>query len=363
MRIRVHINFSGYTGNALDTTEFPEVVRISALEMFTEKNAPGNKGFQLSPSKDVILSPLDGTHKFYPSEGYRGVLTRAYSASDCTFTTPPRLKFLARGQNLHSIYVTFDRACEEYARRLKVTVGSASEVFTNEQVSMQIPLSQLQTTGTDSLSISLEILEWSRPHACAKITQVSLEYNVVLTGSSLLSASWSEHTLNSQATVSPGLVEQFADISIYDRDNQIHKAHDNNLLRSNTAVVLEVVDDDDEIVDTFNYGAADWDVKNDSTIVNLSCRDLSNTFNKITVQSLSIATRTIHDFVSLLFSYAPSVAWRYDSSTTEQYCKGIKIPNSWLKERKLNELLNCVCSAALLRIYWSKSEFVVMRCW
>ena len=102
----------------------PEQANVSNIDKLSDLTPfKGYKGFQLSSGEvGMPISRLDGSYNFFPAEGYRGLLTRAVSSADGTFTTPPEVHIHLRGQKTPNFLIVFDRLCNEYATELEVEI-------------------------------------------------------------------------------------------------------------------------------------------------------------------------------------------------------------------------------------------------
>ena len=241
-----------------------------------------------------------------------------------------------------------------------MTINGESKIITNNNLNLAIDLSFYKVLAKE-YNITLKLLSWSKGNASAKITKVSSEYNLVLDSTLIQSVSCSEHATNSQLTLDTGIVEQYADLRVYDRYHSLNLANNDELLNSVSQVKIDILDDEGTLLITNTYIATDWDFK-DGNIIDIRCADPSERFGQIETNSITVGDRTAHDYLVLAFSYVDNYSWRYIDNSVKSYCEQIKMPKSWARRHKLSELLQYICTLACLRIYWSNNEFVVMRC-
>lgn len=366
MRVRVVINFDDGTGAVFkeQSDSWPEQINIQAenedvIYTLHDQGSNGFKGFQLNST------PLNGSYKFYSPEGYPGVITKQASDVYGKFDPLIEINFVVTTDIPRIIWIGFDPACGEYATKFSIVqkaMGWQINVEDNDASVVGVPMGPLAIpTGT---ALTLQIHEWSRANASAKVVRISPYYKDTYTGKDLLDFLCSENLLDSNMTIQPGICEQYADISVYDRNNTLHACAYRDMLSEDHKVSIYAHDDStqlDHILGT--YYISDWDINGSSTEVGISSIDISYIFDKINVPAVPIKDRTVDDMLTLFFGYAQDVNWRYFDDETAEYCKSISTPNSWFRAGTLRELLSKICTLGMLRIYWSVSKFIVARCW
>lgn len=365
MRVYVHLKFDTGTSGTIVEDSIPELVNVSSAEnMYTEASR-GQKGFQLSDKHNEVVCSLDGTYSMYSSKGYQGIITRVLSNSRGYFPaeSTPAIELTLSSYNLKKLYVGFDQACHEYATEISLKNNTTGEVRTvhNDKTVMQLDVSN--NTNSLSSSITISITKWSRAYASAKISYIVLEYASTFTGNTLKELVCSENTFNSQAYVCPGIVEQYANIKVYDRYQYLHSLAEEESLLEGALVKIAVVDENDEERSLGSFVVDAYVISAVSSEVQINCKDPSETFSTIYVENLPVKDRSVDDMLTLAFKYASSYTWKYVDAETAQYCKKIKTPNSWFESGTLQDLFNKICNLGMLRIYWYDNSFVVARCW
>ena len=364
MRVQVHINFGEMTLGKATEGSYPELINVSDTDDVFNTPSMGYKGFQLSPDKHTKVSTLDGTFGLYPKKGYSGVITRKISDANGVFDTPPVIEFFLFGFSFDNLYIIFDQASNEYARLFTLSIDGTDYIINNTSPFCTLDLKNYIFPNITSLhTVAIRITRWSRAFASAKVTYISCAYAEVFPSNSIDNLSCSENALNSQTIVQPGIVEQYADISLYDRYGRLHIAAKEDKLLTNADVRIIAIAEDDtqEVLGT--YKVSNWDIETDDSIVQLSATDPSVNFDKIRVEDVPVKYRTVHDMLTLLFGYIDGYSWRYDDYTTQLYCQEITTPNHWFKSDYLDKMFQKVCTLGMLRIYWYNDTFIVMRCW
>lgn len=367
MRLRVYIKFNSESSGTIVQNSLPEVINVSDTDQLQIESSTGHRGFQLSPDYVRTVCKLDGTYAMFGAGGYIGICTRYISGVDGVFAQDeiPVIDLTLIGSNLSKLYINFDRACREYATNVLIDNYDTglSWIVGNSDTLMSLDLSKYIDSTMYTHHIGIGILRWSKPYASAKITYIAYEYSDVFTGNTLREVTCSESTFNSQSYVQPGIVEQYANISIYDRYNRIHLLAEENMLLSGARAKIRAVNDNDEEIELGDFIVDTYDIEASDSIVHIDCKDPSDSFDQIYISNLPVVDRSIHDVLSTMFSYVPTYNWRYANTDTEAYCKKIITPNSWFKAGTLLDLLQKISTAGMLRIYWSKNTFVVARCW
>lgn len=366
MRLQVHIDFNVGTEGTLVIDSLPEVINVAKTDSLHNEGSTKGKCFQLSPSKSSTVSSLNDTYKFFSSDGYEGIITRAISNETGIFVEPcPAVTFTSTNPNLETLYVTFDRASKEYATIVDVQVNGGDKVrIENTRVVLPIDLhTHVSYAPEGSNTITITLVKWSHKYSSAKITEISYDFTEVFTSNSIIDFTCSENALNEQVLIRPGIVEQYAEISLYDRYKSIHVAATKEILLRNARVTISAIDTEGNKITLGKYSADNWDIESTSDRVKVTCGDPSAIFDDIRVENFPVALRSIDGMLSALFSYAGNYSWKYIDKQTESYCSATYTPSNWIKADTLKNSLEKVCAFGMLRIYWFVDTFVVVRCY
>lgn len=370
MRLHIYVYLETDTGNTLDITSLPEIINVSDVSSLSKLTTfKGAKNFQLSKDATMPISTLDNTYNFFSDKGYQGIFTREISGEDGTFTNPVEIQFTLKGQKIPNFMLVFDRLNNEYATEVTVTMtvpegDPATCKLTNNSTYMYVELhSVFPATQSAEREIVLKVDKWSKPYSSAKITRLALEYADVFTGSSIIRASWSENAQNDQVIVQPGIVEQYAEIELYDRYKNIRNMHNRDLLSRKGRIDIAVADTQNTEIPLGSYDVEDWVISATDPIVKLTGNDPSVNFDKTYIERLPIKKRDIDTTLNELFSFIPQYSFRYIDDVTKLYCQNIFTPNSWFRPDTLDKILQKVCTLGMIRMFWLNNEFIVMRCY
>ena len=361
MRVQIDVNFESSATNYFQVTSLPDVVNVAHTEDLDNARIKGAKGFQLSPNRANIVCTLNNEYNFFSAKGYRGILTRVLSDSNGELQDLPVITYAMGGNTLSTLYITFDHVSKEYATEILLTVDGNSWTLVNDAVNMSIDMQQYAVLSDKFIDIQIAILKWSKPHASVKISQIALSPSIIFSENAIQDFTCSENMVAGQAYTQPGIIEQYAEIRLYDREGYIRKLTKDNSLFTNAKVNMLVYDGDTpESIGSYKVNS--WDINLTDTNVKILCGDFSAEFNDIIVNSINVAkVRTVDDMLKLLFLYARNYQWRYYSDTDAQYCKSIHTPNSWFRKGTLHEQLTKVCTLGMLCIYWYVDTFIVKR--
>lgn len=354
----------------LDTTAEARIEYVSASPQINLSNAPYiaipqnsnplKKGFQLSPNSSTVVSPLNGRYTYFGSDGYPGFASKTlYGGSAIDATVTFRINNVVPTQ----LYITFDTASGEYAPSYYLSNNQNAYVVNVSDNNSVVSAVSITSMGlTPGAQVTLHITSWSTLNKSIKVTNISgLSYIYEMYGSSLIDFKCSENLMDSQLSVEPGICEQYANITVYDRGNILRDRAMRGTLEDDAQVTLSSVDNSVETI-LGTYFVSEWNVNSNSSNVIINCRDKSYIFSKINVARSTIATRSVHDLLVTLFAYATNISWQYKDVDTQTRCEQIVIPNSWWLASDLYTMLNKICAVGMLRIYWYIDRFIVGRC-
>lgn len=339
-------------------------LNVSNLEQIVSKISNGCKGFQLSG-----VSKLDGSTRFFPAAGYPGYISGDLSNDEGLINDVITVRIV--GSIPPRIYVTFDSVSKEYAVDFTVSNSQNDKVVVisgNTKNSVAIDTSSLELVSSggiidDEIDLIFSFTKWSKPGASTKVTSIRTYQVIGFTGKDLINVRCSENLFDAQMQVTPGICEQFADISVYDRQNLLHERAAEGALSDDYEILVDAIDDVTGIQSSLGaYVASEWNVKSTASEVSITCRDKSYLFEKINIARSGIADRTLHEFLTILFNQAPGMSWTYLDYETEDRCKSILVPSSWYGASDLYTMLTKVCALGMLRIYWYIDTFIVGRC-
>lgn len=348
-----------------DRDTLPVLINVSNVDALISGTYNGYKGFQLSSDRSNPISTLDGSTQFYPASGYPGIITREVSDADGSCNTI--IPFTLAGSLPKNLYLDFDDVSKEYAVDFTLSSVVASQdiiVKGNTSTRVILPLDDMQPPAMlNNVVFTLTITKWSKPNASIKITKLSTYYFNAFTGRDLKSVNNSENLFDSQMQIVPGICEQYADISVYDRYGILRKLALENELTPDHVLSIAAIDDSDGTEYALgNYIISDWNFDGISSTVGISARDKSYLFEKINIERAMIADRTLNELLGIMFAQAAGMPWRYQDDATRERCNAITVPNSWYHASDLYTMLNKLCALGMLRIYWYIDTFIVGRC-
>lgn len=364
MRVQVQIDYQLNIGTSASLgNPLPAQCNVSHGEFLTNTKAfKGYKGFHFATNRAQKTIKADGSYKFYPDSGYQGFVAKSFTGANGEYYLTVRLQFT--GEAPKQLLFQFDSVDNTYPLKMTLTIASSSQtksVTVNKPFAI-VDISELTLVANDRVSIAFS--RWNKANYTAKIVSISANYTGFYDLQNLIDVRCSENAFDSQLNINPGIVEQYADVSIYDRDQLIHQFAQAELLKENQQVTILSIDDEtntSEVLGT--YRVDEWQVEATSSIVKVNCTDPSSIFENFNIPSAPVQTRTVDSLLSFLFGYIQGYTFTYIDDATRTACENIKIPSSWCLKGNVLEVLKKICEIGQLRIYWFINVFIVARCY
>lgn len=358
MRVEVQIDFNKNQETVLSLgTPLPEGNNVSHIEKILDNTLTGYKAFLLTNNITNPTTKADGTVRLFDENGYPGFMSKTVGSNVV-------IPIVINGTAPDNLYIIFDAAYKEYATQFTITYQNQTISYTNSSVYTRVSLTPFNISGTlQNATFTLTIQAWSRANASVKIMRVSVFPLAVYTGGDIIDIICSENAFDSQMTIQPGLCEQYADLKLYDRTNDLHYLAQAGKLLQDYSVSVNIIDTETEETTCIgSYVVSDWDINSNNSVVKVSCRDISYILSKLNFIPTVIRNRSVHDMLLTVFNQS-KFNWRYIDDETRVYCENIVTPNSWFKEGDLATVLQKICYLGMLRIYWYQNMFIVMRCY
>lgn len=168
--------------------------------------------------------------------------------------------------------------------------------------------------------------------------------------------------MDADLSLSPGVCEQHASVSFYDR-NKIIKERFTSGLSTEATVTISTYGSDGSLVESVSYTSADYKLENDDDYVTINCADRTRMFKDINVSRAPVEQRTVASLLETFFALLPLDSdWAYLDQETQSRCENIVVPDCWYTEGSLYDFLNKICVLGLLRIFCRSNKFFVARC-
>lgn len=360
MRPEIDITLKQPEGVSITLATIPEGVNVSnADKIIDPTNYNRTVGFQLSGDVGNICS-LGGKYTFFGTSGFDGLLTKNY-----TWSRPVTLSVEVIGMSALDLWITFDPATGEHPRII-ICRSDDKTIFTisdNTSVLVHLYAPDQQLTSN---TITIVLAAWrdvndNPVNHSYKVTGLLPAPHLVFSGSSIGKFNCSENQMDSNLSLTPGICEQYADVSIYDRDGILHHLATYGYLNEDSALKIRAYDTEERLYALGAYLVANWDVQNDDDYVDIDCHDRSYAFEKILLAQADVDSRTLDELLGLLFEKANS-PWKYLDAETQSRCENILMPQSYWVSKNLETLLTEACALGMLRIYWYVDTFFVGRC-
>ena len=371
MRIRVQMRFETVEVASARSVNFETTAaNVSRgnriIENGYDQNLIGFEGFQVGANKNNIVSELDGSYGLYPDTGYPGYVSAQLSDASGNYTPEVSFTLYLTGPRPQHLYLLFDQKARDKPTKLSVTYGSTTVTSTGAASSAwAIELYELGLpTNLSNTPIQVKVLRTSLPYKSVKLLGVSCAESVVYTGKDIKQVICSENSTDSQLTIDPGVVEQYAEISVHDRNRVMFKANEADQLVKELRVKVDAIDDVTATTyELGEYNASEYEFDPDILQVRIVCNDPVHLLDSVLVEAVPVTTRSVDEMLRYAFQLANGAVWGYDSNETQEYCKNIKTPDSWFYTGSVLAFLRKICIVGMLRVYWSVNQYVVRRCW
>lgn len=368
MRAQIDIAFQFNPNSNIALRDYENTNQANVSKIYFMVNETGSfrgfRGFHFAGTRDQWPAVANGNYLYYPDSGYKGYVSS--TLSDAAGNTNVAVSFYIQGDIPDRMFITFDSVCNEYATSMTISNNQNSNVInvSNRRYITEINLQPLNLVQNDNVLLTISVKQWNKPFKNVKITTVSFNYTGIYTENDIIEFECSENLFDKQLKIEAGICEQYADIQIYDRSQLLHEFAMQEVLANEQKVTITIIDDANDtsyILGTFYVNS--WDVKSNSSVVGLNCKDIMLTLDKLNIQAAEVVTRNVHDMLSLVFSALKNTSWKYIDSDTENYCKSITTPNSWFYTDTLMQTLIKICLLGQIRIYWYVDSFIVARCY
>lgn len=365
MRTQVSIELPNAQETSLSfaAAEVPKTANISNPTKIFSVDEYGARGFQLSEKKSEVVSTLDGKYLLYSDLGFSGYVSSALSDAQGNFQQDVSFSFRLSYERPAYLFIVFDPVAKEFATAFSLQYGSTKLSITNntstvyivDTAALKLPM------NNNSSKITVSIQKWSSAYKSAKLFQIFPALIMSFTGKDLKSFTCSENATNTQLSISPGVIEQYADITVYDREGLLRKLAALGLLVEDMKV--EIVACEDNCTALGSYTVSNWNVDTTSASIKIECRDQTSKLSKVNIPGAAIQDRTLHNMLTYVFNCLGNVAWGYFDAATQIYCRNIYTPNSWSYAAPADKVLAKLCTLGMLRIYYWINKYVVMRCY
>ncbi len=313
----------------------------------------GSGGFQLS-TDSVELSNLQGIPLF-GEQGYPGILSR--TLSDDNGATSFKVDFIFEGVLPNHIYIGFDNVVHEYALDFTLTNAASDNtihVSNNKSTFLRLDISKLIMPSNNLFT--LHITKWSKPNSSIRLTSLSVTPAIQLTTRDIITSEWSENMLDVDMEKNPGVCEQYADIRFYDRSGVVTTLAQQDEIRDKYKIEILV---NDNVENT--YMSQDWDVDTDDSIFLLKGADYYYLFSGIKVPAQNVKDRSLNEMLTWIFDII-GVPWSWGTFNLADP-DTLVTPDSWFYASTVGEILQKLCNAFALRIYWLCDKYVVEGLW
>ena len=185
---------------------------------------------------------------------------------------------------------------------------------------------------------------------------------IMLISDDLISFDCSLNLKNANLDFTTGIIEQSASLKFYDRGNVFK-----NLIMQDREEVYNKARVDFYVnykgIDTLlgSYILEEVAVSSDNNETEIKCIDPSYTFDSYMVSYIPLKSRNVVELLDIAFTRLNQPYAFLDEETKER-CLSIQVAYSYVNNLNCKELLEHICSLAMLNIYYDKGIYKVGRC-
>lgn len=372
MRVSIEIDFlaTETSGSIANINAKSAGNNVSRSIKQQTKPAESFDGFQFAGTRGEWPTPADGTHHYFPDDGYVGYMSKSLSAADGA--TDVSIDVTPAG-SINLFAITFDKICNEYAKQLQITglPNSGSMIVNNDSYACFIKLPQAVSS-----TFTVKILKWNKPFKSVKVTNISTSFTGTFTDREVESFDCSEQVWDSQFRLSTGIMQQYADITFRDVYGVLHGLADVDALQEMLQVRIYTIDE--QGVKTFlgAYITNTWSCSGVDDQVTLSCNDLTRNFKSMVTDVIG-EKLTVLQIFEKLNSVLPEVQIMPRSNTKikdpttgqlvemSEYLASCVCEDVYFQSVAVSDILSEVCDRWMLRLYWQpeKQQYAVMEAW
>lgn len=351
MRAEIEISVQGVIKSNMQfnaSKSSPQINKVNNEEITNPRNVGLSLPFQYSGTAKSVISSLNGLYKVLPEEGYPGYISKTVSDANGIFAAPlPQVVF----STTSTIVVVY--FADGYPVDFTVKCGDIIDTYKDNKE--QVIFFNYGSAGEYTITVS----KWSVGNSSLKISRIISLDQFVFTENDLIDFKCSENFLDSQVSIQPGICEQYADITIYDRYKLLYRyvvEYERELTHS--IVRLLVYDDNNDVNVIGAYVITDYNISGQGLRVNLTCSDPSYKLEKIQIPAIPPARRTVADMIKIVANYG-NIPIRYADTSVYAQCISIATPNCWFKADNALNILNKICQLGMLRLYWYIDTFII----
>lgn len=340
------------------------ILDVSDPEAILKGNPSGRNDFLLSQDSEKVISALYGDSLLIDeSSKYPGIITQKISSSigagEYGFTGGNiQLEVGWNGPAPKRLYLAFDTVTNEYAKRISLlhmqSLQTMWSTTMNDSPFVVIDLSSVTLSNDDSVRLLLN--GWNKPNRPARITCLSDLLNITLTSRDVVSCNWSTHSTDSQATLYTGIIEQFAEIKVHDRQHILRQLlkYAPNILQNAT-----ITSGDALVTEECQYKIKYIERTDDDSIYSITCNDVTATFGNLYDYTEEYFEQG-NDAKSLYHRVANSAGVAVKFGDYAGYDTTAALSNTHTGSYKefaydIRTKLEDLCQFALLRVFWNKN--------
>ena len=308
------------------------------------------RGIHFSKNYGENTIRIGGGYGLYPTSGFNGFVSATMSDANGNFSQPVTLNVTLSALPEY-LCINFDPA--QGVRATRITINNSHVIDSNTN-SLVIRLRDLGITTT---SLSIVFNRINLPFNPLKITTFTPGLISSFTDRNIQSLTFASQLLDTSFNINPTVIEQYAKVSLIDRDELIANLASGANLAKDLKVMLYV----DDIL-KYTYLTSVWKIKANNSQIDLECNDPSKKLENQQISALSISDRSLEGLLNIVFTFTGYTYEAIDEDT-RIYISNFIIKNSFVTITTSLDLLKKLCVVGFLRVYWDKNIFKIARCY
>lgn len=182
------------------------------------------------------------------------------------------------------------------------------------------------------------------------------ENGYLFTDNNIKSIKFSHQLMDTSFDITPGVIEQYADIVIKDKEKSVRALVMNGTLGKDMKVFVYI---DNVVYQT--YYTSTWDVQAQTSTVTLHCNDPCKKLENVQIASEGIKDYVLWTLFSKAFT-AAGYSWTYANVEVNNILIQTICGNTYLQYQDALTLLRKLCLVGFFRVFWNKDKFIIARC-
>ena len=178
----------------------------------------------------------------------------------------------------------------------------------------------------------------------------------LFTDDNFKSIKFSHQLMDTSFDITPGVIEQYAQMVLKDKDKSIRNLAASGVLGKDMKVFVYI---DDVLYQT--YLTSTWDIQGQNSAITLNCNDPCKKLENVQIPTEGVANYTLWGLFSKAFT-AAGYRWDRANSQVSDILIYTTCKNTYIQFQDALTFLKKLCVVGFFRVYWNKDRFMIARC-